>query len=495
MSFNWSTIDYCDSDVQVVEANTLTPNFANATTFKGTFYNSLASSADGYIHTCVVNNLKLNTKYFYRVGDAEFGAWSEVGSFVTESGNADKFSFIHLSDPQADDQKHYEIYKNLLQTAVTTNVDTRFVVNTGDIVNNNWAGYNPNLDQWKWSLTDTFSVMKDYPLMATAGNHEAADYDFSTRFNYDVPTGADKTTGVYYSFDYNNVHFVALNTNDTTNPKDQALATGLSDEQMQWLKADLEANKNAQWIVVMMHKAIYGCGSGANNTDGDNHDITKIREQLAPLFTQYGVDLVLQGHDHLYSKSHPLAVTTDGASLTEKATVTTPTKYDYNGESNDFYFDPNGTIYINSNTASGWKTFAVVDHNTELIDRADKGELMYSSITVDGDVMLVTTYRVNSSFQSIPYYTFGIAKGITPPTVVEPPVDDSPQTPTDTPNPTPNNNLVIWLASGGSALVLGCIAVTIVLVTKKRKNTNAKTDITAQDGIKTENAIDTEEAQ
>ena len=94
------------------------------------------------------------------------------------------------------------------------------------------------LQQWDWALTKQFPYLKDVPFMAVAGNHDAADYDFSSRFYYDV--GGDERTGNYYSFNYSDAHFIALNTNDTIG-KETPEATGLSEAQMSWLKADLEA--------------------------------------------------------------------------------------------------------------------------------------------------------------------------------------------------------------------------------------------------------------
>lgn len=411
MSFNWNTTDYTDSDVWLVEADD--PNgFASSGVIKaqGAYRISQASASDGFIHTCVVSNLKLGTKYLYKVGDAELDIFSDIGSFTTESGDDKPFTLIHVSDPQSDAEHYYEIYKEVLRSAVN-NCNPDFIVNTGDIVNNNWKGYVPNLEQWEWALTDTFDVMKDYPIVATAGNHEAADYDFASRFNFDTPIGAATKSGVYYSFNYNNAHFIALNTNDTTDPHSPT-ATGLSQAQVDWVKSDLEANKDAKWKIVLMHKAFYDCGDGGNNTLGTDYDVMEIRKQLAPLFTQYGVDLVLQGHDHLYSKSYPLSSSLNaGGEVVSHATTTQTIKKDYNGGSYDFYDNPNGTIYINSGSASGWKVFKpVIGYPTDLIEKADNGTVMYTAVTVDGDNLFVHTYTIDGKFASVPYYSFGVTK-------------------------------------------------------------------------------------
>lgn len=472
MAFNWNTTDYTDGDVLVVEADDPSGfNSSKAIIARGSVSESLASKSDGYIHRCVVKGLKPGTKYLYKVGDIELNAFSGVGSFTTETGKGDKFTFIHVSDPQSDTEHYYDIYKGLLRSAAE-NCSPTFFVNTGDIVNNNWQGYTPNLQQWEWALTNTFDVMKDYPLVATAGNHEAADYDFASRFNFPAPEDADTKSGVYYSFNYNGVHFIGLNTNDTHNPKSASEATGLSDEQLTWLESDLKANADAKWKVVMMHKGIYEGGDGANNTLGTDYDVQIIRGQIAPLFTKYGVDLVLQGHDHLYSKSYPIytAVGSNGE-LVEMAATTNKYNYVYDGQQYKFYSQPNAPVYINSGGASGWKLFKPVPYDTSLIDKVEDGEVMYTAITIDGDDMLVSTYTIDGNFASVPYHSFGITKSKINGKPIDNPNGGNTGNGNEQPTEPTNTGLPAWaiaLIVVGSVIVAGGIAAAIVLVLKKR---------------------------
>jgi hypothetical protein len=88
---------------------------------------------------------------------------------------------------------------------------------------------------------------------------------------------------VYYSFDYGMAHFVVYDSNITTNAA-----------QFEWLEADLKATKQP-WIVVMTHQGIFrwpqdGLGPVSN------------RESLHQLFRDNRVNLVIQGHRHLYSR-------------------------------------------------------------------------------------------------------------------------------------------------------------------------------------------------
>ena len=409
MAFTWNTVQYAGSDVLIVEKSA-TGGFqshsvitASGTTTKSTV------QGDGYVHRVVASNLKPATEYVYKVGDVELNNWSEQGSFTTSGKSA--FTFLHVSDPQAYESLYYENYGRMLSSASQL-YNFAFVALTGDIVNNSWEGRTPQLEQWDWALTDRFDFMGHTPVAAVAGNHEAATDDFYSRFTYDVPEGSDTSTGCYYSFNYGNAHFTCINTNDTTN-KASSDAPGLSENQYNWIKADLAASSNAQWKIVLMHKGIYDSGDHSQNADtGDgreDYDIEKIRLQLAPLFTEYGVDLVLQGHDHLYSKSAPIVAKIQGGELTETADEQ-PQMRKIGSSQVETYLSPRGTTYLNSGSASGSKYYTPNSgYNPNLIVKTNNpNTLMYTAITVDGNSLLVSTYTMDNDFNSVHYYSFAI---------------------------------------------------------------------------------------
>lgn len=81
----------------------------------------------------------------------------------------------------------------------------------------------------------------------------------------------DRESGVFYSYDYNNAHFIVLNTNNLSEDK------ALSDDQLAWLKADAQAS-DAQWKIVVLHKALY-----SNGSHYDDKDVKAMRKQLCGL--------------------------------------------------------------------------------------------------------------------------------------------------------------------------------------------------------------------
>ncbi|MBQ8783936.1 MAG: metallophosphoesterase [Clostridia bacterium] len=329
-----------------------------------------------YRHTVTLTDLKPGTKYVYRVGNTERGWWSEVGTVETADGS-DEVTFFHMCDPQSQNLKQYTRgWANTVEQAFNLYPDAKFIVNTGDLVD-----HGMNVNQWQW-LFDTASddLMSTY-LMPVSGNHEEMD-DYSLAGNFILPNAPeqDTTTGVYYSYDYNNVHVSVLNTNeiDSTN--------GLESEQVEWLKQDI-ANSDADWNIVALHKAIY-----SNGSHYDDGEIITTREQLSKLMPELGIDLVLQGHDHVYMRTHSI----DSNEVVSEEKV----NLKHNGEVYEAYVNPTGTSYAISG-CSGVKVYNVKDVSLtdELFPRAAKAvdvdTQIFSSIQIDGGVLYFNAYTVD----------------------------------------------------------------------------------------------------
>lgn len=428
MAFNWNTTWKTDTDLQVVEKSISDFDSTSVKEYKGTSSKGLVTN-DGFIHQAVATNLTPNTSYVYRVGDKETNIWSQVGEFKT-AGNGDEMTFVHISDPQGYEEIHYDNYNELLKAAVQESNPDFFML-SGDIVNDSYIDSTPKLQQWEWALTKQKEIMQNYPFMTTPGNHEEAANDYNSRFNLPVAENGLSESGSYYSFDYQGSHFISLNTNDTI--RDEANARGLSDNQMTWLENDLKAAKDSNFIVVMMHKGIYDAGGHCSNLDGADYDIEKIREQLSPLFTTYNVDLVLQGHDHLYSRSYPLQGSMNGELVTVKDPNASKKEVVHQGVTTKVYENPNGTIYLNSGTASGSKYYAVVDYDKEAIPLEvtdSPSHRMFTEITIEGKSLYGKVYKLIEG-ENILFDSFGIEK------------NDNKQdndTPTLEPDKTPDNN-------------------------------------------------------
>jgi hypothetical protein len=126
------------------------------------------------------------------------------------------------------------------------------------------------------------------------GNHDVYEYNGSTAFVNVFVNPANATNPaereLYYSFDYGNAHFVVLN--------NYYGLSSTTSAQYAWLQNDL-ATTTRFWKFVFFHEPAYATDSSQKPRDGS-------AKVLAPLFEQYGVDIVFQGHWHYYERMKPL---------------------------------------------------------------------------------------------------------------------------------------------------------------------------------------------
>jgi 3',5'-cyclic AMP phosphodiesterase CpdA len=110
--------------------------------------------------------------------------------------------------------------------------------------------------------------------------------------NFHPPLGSPGSTKRYYSFDWGNTHFVAIDSELYHGDRGSE-----PEEQKTFLVQDLVASRK-RWKVAFLHRSPYG--SSRHGGDG------RIREELEPIFVKYGVDLVFSGHDHVYERTVPI---------------------------------------------------------------------------------------------------------------------------------------------------------------------------------------------
>jgi 3',5'-cyclic AMP phosphodiesterase CpdA len=242
------------------------------------------------VHEVHVCGLEAGTAYFYKVGGP--GAWSEVFDAATAPpvGSTDVIRFAVLGDSRNEPT----IFAQEQEAIDAHAVD--FQLFTGDAV-----AIGQNQDDWNEffeATTGAFSVQDGLartPLMVVNGNHEnlAVNYVAQFALPQEVTEGETIQGEEWYSFDYGNIHVVALN--------DTPEATGVGPSQLGWLEADLAAvdREKTPWVIAMHHRSTYSCG-GNHGSDLD------LRAAWQPIFDEHEVDFVFSGHDHLYERSVPI---------------------------------------------------------------------------------------------------------------------------------------------------------------------------------------------
>ena len=130
----------------------------------------------------------------------------------------------------------------------------------------------------------------------------------------------------YYSFNYENVHFIALATE---------IPFDINSSQYNFVKNDLEAaskNPDINWTIVYSYRPQY---SSPSEHPGNNF----LRDLYHPLFQKYNVDIILQAHNHNYQRSYPINYNNESSS--------SPLVTDNDIES---YKDPAGQVYVTVGT-------------------------------------------------------------------------------------------------------------------------------------------------
>lgn len=381
--FCWYTDEKAGTDLQVAPVSA---DLTKAEIISGSSYKAMKK----YVHKAEAENLTPDTKYQYRVGDSETGVWSKIGYFTTSDKASDEANFIVFADVQASNEENFQQAAKVLQSAVNTMPNYDFAVGLGDFVNDctneEWDSYFRNFEFMNMNTT----------LVPVAGNHEGnlQWFKFNNMFNLGEAENSAVITGCYYSFDWGDAHFAVLNSNDMY---------PMSASQLNWLKNDMNAS-DAQWKIVLMHRALYSAGKNINKPD-----TIIMRNLLLPVIDELGIDVVFAGHDHMYMRTEPVK----GEKVQTAQTVTEV----WNGESTTFALNPDGTTHILPSTA-GTKRYSVNEdaippiHENSAVARdthdggvfatvsLDSGHFVYKAYMVDdetGEKTLIDSYAIKKT--------------------------------------------------------------------------------------------------
>lgn len=284
--FNWHThIDVKDTVVEYAKESEFI-SFSADNVMRAPGSNELFNthSFGTYrVHRAEVTGLEPGTAYKFRVGNGEDFVSAE-GRFVTSEVSGDNTKFVFIGDSQGATEKDYALWKETLDSAIADTPDAEFIVHAGDMVDKGFLQ-----QEWNWWFAAAQQHLMQRTLIAAIGNHEVMGTngagDYLAHFN-NPDSGPSSVRGTSFSFDVNDTHFVLLNTE---------LGAESFKEQAQWLDQDLK-DTDKKWKVIMFHQGPYG-SVYANE---------RVQAQWVPIFDKYGVDLVLNGHDHVYLRTYPM---------------------------------------------------------------------------------------------------------------------------------------------------------------------------------------------
>lgn len=194
-------------------------------------------------------------------------------------------------------------------------------------------------------------------------------------------------------------------------------------------------NPDAKWKIVALHQDIYGSAEHSNEPE-----IVNLRYALVPYFEEYGVDVVLTGHDHAYSRSQLLKGGSNEITYTddefdeqldkdidvgdseEQITVAPGNISDDTTDEGERAYleylntimdsdavveatkdaevavEPDGILYMTANSSSGSKYYDLVARQqTYIASRWQEDVPTYSVIDIDETSFTINTYRTDTN--------------------------------------------------------------------------------------------------
>ena len=436
LNFAWYSLDNGSAATPVVHFGTDRNSLQSYTGTAGDVDTSLTDGVAYHYNHVTVTGLEPNTTYYYTV--EKNGVQTEVETYETQS--FDTVKMLYVGDPQIGASKGQPQggetlaaesgvantaarndafgWNRTLEAALAQDPDVSFIISAGDQVNKTgqakeeeYAGYlSPD-------------VLAGLPVATTIGNHDSLNADYMYHFNNPNATeyGATQAGGDYY-YSYGNGLFIVLNTNNYNVA-----------EHEQAIQEAIASDPNAAWRIVTIHQDIYGSGLDHSDTDG-----MILRTQLTPIFDEYDIDVVLQGHDHTYSRSKLLY----GDGQTHGAY-----EFQLNADGSDYDWDhaydinentqiplypedaagqalldsfqadnrcytiettvgntvvnPNGTLYMTANSASGSKYYELISAQQDYIaERSQNWLPSWSVITLSADAFSIDTYQLTADGQT-----------------------------------------------------------------------------------------------
>jgi len=244
------------------------------------------------VHQAHLCGLEPGTKYSYQVGarNPQTGAehFSPVYTFRTAPDLAVTPDAEIIAATVGDCRNGYDVWETL--ATMLKSYDPDVVLFTGDAVTVGITQF-----EWEAFLGRAEPLLATVPLVFAHGNHEVNAVNYYSQF---AQPGDQENFGL----DFGHLHVTVAN--DT--PLDINFLTG---ETVNFLRADLSASQ-ARWKIVLHHQPVWSSATahGSNLT---------LQQFWAPVFEQFDVDLVLNGHDHDFEMSKPMRGQSPQASVND----------------------------------------------------------------------------------------------------------------------------------------------------------------------------------
>ncbi|MDD6421708.1 MAG: metallophosphoesterase [Intestinibaculum porci] len=391
--------------------------------------------------------LKEGTTYYYTYQKDE-NTWSDPAAYTPAA--KDSYNFLFVGDPQvgssnelkgSDSKEFYDAQSNAVMNDAfnwnntlnkanqMTDGKIAFIMSAGDQIQTTKKkapGKKASISEIEYTGFLSPGLLKNIPLASTVGNHDADNPNYTYHFNpANMSTlGTNNVTGGDYYFTYGDVLYLDLNAQNSNVAEHET-----------FIKQAIAKNPSAKWKIAIVHQDIYGSAEHSNEPD-----ITNLRYQLVPYFEENGIDLVLSGHDHAYSRTkilkgghssddydqndfedelkkdldagdQPAARTVAPENIKEDSTDPKDQAYltylksvfDEDAIQNidaksDTVINPDGIMYVTAGSSSGSKYYDLVPRQQSYIaNRWQEDVPTYSVISVNDDALTINTYRSDTN--------------------------------------------------------------------------------------------------
>jgi hypothetical protein len=319
---------------------------------------SATTPIEQYFLRATLTKLKPGTTYYYVVGHDGWdiaGNVSTLRTFTTAPATRQPFTFTAFGDQGI-------TYDAIATTNLIRAQSPAFHLHAGDISYAEDGGAGLITDDYDPRVWDSFfnqvePVASVTPWQVAVGNHEMETWYSPDGYGGQFDRFGFPESTTYYSFTYGNVAVLSLDANDVSN--EYLANNGYSGgKQTAWIAsqlAEFRSRDDIDFIVAYFHHCAF-CTCSSHSSEGG------VRTNWVPLFDKYSVDLVINGHNHLYERTDPLkggAVTVAAPSGTVITPDTQGTTYITAGGAGEslYAFTAPDTYEGNVDTVSGVKAF------------------------------------------------------------------------------------------------------------------------------------------
>jgi len=326
-----------------------------------TLINTIVDTVLTKNHTVQISGLNSNSTYYYCVGfDTVVLAGNDAHHHFKTAinpGDTTPFRFWVTGDFGSGNTNQIKVRKWFQNYIQSNEVNAWLWMGDNAYTNGTDYEYQTKVFDKVYGYDSIFRFLPFYPI---PGNHDynsvnGADepqthrgpyYDIVDVFKNAEMGGVPSGMEAYYSYDYGNTHFLALNSEMY---RVLVLWDLFGTTFKNWLINDLQSS-NKKFKVAYWHQAPYS--KGTHDTD-DFWEVfsASMRERVVPILEQYGVDLILCGHSHVYERSYLINKHYGASSSFNKATMMVDSSSG-NPDSNRTYikytYGPNknkGTVY------------------------------------------------------------------------------------------------------------------------------------------------------